>query len=265
MNRSSETMVRNMKPQMTVPLFFFPHMKRHCQSLFKVSLKGQVFIIDRDSIFTAPFLSNSILPNHLHHASPNPRAPPPPPHTLRLRKWLPHRKGQHRMPDCDDNRRIHGRHSRFLRTALPVILSSPNTINRRGQQLARPGLQLTGLLGRFRNEGRILGYIHSLKSRHLTYNQSHANYTPCVQTANFRVDRTSTGDPYVLGYANCISLLGQAMTGNGSDGLFGPNCEFGRGESFGGWGNTDFGTVFAEAICPINVHCLPWQNRPLGC
>ncbi len=97
--------------------------------------------------------------------------------------------------------------------------------------------------------------------------QPYANrmYVRCTSTANFRVDRTSNGDPYVLDYALCVSLLGQASVGNGTDGSFGPDCEYTQDTSFGGWGNTDFGTVFAEAICPPKVNCLPFKYRPLAC
>ncbi|KAF6229813.1 hypothetical protein HO173_011243 [Letharia columbiana] len=83
--------------------------------------------------------------------------------------------------------------------------------------------------------------------------------------ANFRVDRTSNGDPYVLDYALCISLLGQASIGNHTESNYGDDCAYSQGSSFGGWGNTDFGTVFAEPICPPGKGCLPWNIRPLGC
>ena len=92
------------------------------------------------------------------------------------------------------------------------------------------------------------------------------NILMCPSSANFRVDRTSNGDPYTLTYPLCISLLGQAYTGNNTDdGNYGSDCRYTEGTSFGGWGNTDFGTVFAEAICPPGVHCVPWDIRPLGC
>ena len=96
--------------------------------------------------------------------------------------------------------------------------------------------------------------------------KSYANSCSSSRAANFKVDRTSTGDPYVLDYPSCISLLGQASTANGTDhGPYGKGCSYGDGWSFGGWGNTDFGTVFAEAICPSGISCLPWNQRPLGC
>lgn len=94
----------------------------------------------------------------------------------------------------------------------------------------------------------------------------HANSSiVATSTANFRVDRTSNGDPYVLTYPLCISLLTQAYTGNGSEGGWGADCQYTGGTSFGGWGNTDFGTVFAEAICPPGISCEPYDIRPLGC
>lgn len=78
---------------------------------------------------------------------------------------------------------------------------------------------------------------------------------------NFRVDRTKQSAPYTLDYNLCISLLTQAATGNGTT-LYNKwkdcsNTTSGNGATFGGWGNTDFGTVFAEPICPSGISCLP--------
>ena len=91
---------------------------------------------------------------------------------------------------------------------------------------------------------------------------------PVSLWANFRIDRTSNGEPYILNYSLCISLLEQASTGNGTTLYRGmKNCTntTGNGLTYGGWGNTDFGTVFAEPICPAGVHCLPDGERPRGC
>lgn len=86
--------------------------------------------------------------------------------------------------------------------------------------------------------------------------------------ANFRVDRTSNREPYLLNSELCISLLERAGIGNGTE-LHGDmkDCAntTGNGLTYGGWGNTDFGTVFAEPICPSGVHCLPDRQRPRGC
>lgn len=109
------------------------------------------------------------------------------------------------------------------------------------------------------------GTIHSIPLKRRTVVVKHANRPLSHSTANFRVDRTSNGDPYTLTYPLCISLLDQAYTGNGTNGNYGSDCRYTEGTSFGGWGNTDFGTVFAEAICPPGVHCEPWDIRPIGC
>lgn len=78
---------------------------------------------------------------------------------------------------------------------------------------------------------------------------------------NFRVDRTGQSAPYTLDYNLCISLLNQAATGNGTTAYNKwkdcSNSTTANGNTFGGWGNTDFGTVFAEAICPDGISCLP--------
>ena len=160
--------------------------------------------------------------NPPHHVSPNPRSTPPPPHTLRLRKWLPRRKRRHWMPDCDGNRRIRERHNALLRNSLPVKLPSPNTINRRGHQLARPGLKLSALPRSLGNKGAPLGSVHSLKksSPHLH------RYVLTINLASKQRISVSieirVENPYVLDYVNCVSLLEQAMIGNGSECLWGP-------------------------------------------
>lgn len=77
--------------------------------------------------------------------------------------------------------------------------------------------------------------------------------------ANFRVDRTSNREPYLLNANLCISLLERAEIGNGTElhgGMKDCTNTTGNGLTYGGWGNTDFGTVFAEPICPSGLHCL---------
>lgn len=109
-----------------------------------------------------------------HHVLPNPRAHLST-HTLHLCEWLPPRKGQHRLPNRDRDRRVHDRHSGFLQQPFPgAEQSSHHGIHQRGQQLAGPGLQLADLRGRIRNRCVIMGYGHSgsVPSR-----QSHANRT----------------------------------------------------------------------------------------
>ena len=86
--------------------------------------------------------------------------------------------------------------------------------------------------------------------------------------ANFRVDRTSNNAPYTLDYNLCISLLDQAATGNGTTlhgGMKDCTNTTRNGLTYGGWGNTDFGTVFAEPICPSGVPCLPDGQNVRGC
>lgn len=86
--------------------------------------------------------------------------------------------------------------------------------------------------------------------------------------ANFRVDRTSNKAPYTLDYNLCISLLDQAATGNGTElhsGMKDCTNTTGNGLTYGGWGNTDFGTVFAEPICPSGISCLPEGYKVKGC
>lgn len=84
-------------------------------------------------------------------------------------------------------------------------------------------------------------------------------------TTIFAVNRTSNGDPYVLDYAHCISLLGQASTGNGTESNHGGDGVYNAGTSFERLGNLDSGTVFAEAIYPSGVICMPWDVRPWDC
>ena len=86
--------------------------------------------------------------------------------------------------------------------------------------------------------------------------------------ANFRVDRTKDGAAYGLTHDLCVSLLTQASTGNGTTlhgGMKDCTNVTGNGLTYGGWGNTDFGTVFAEPICPSGNHCMPDGIRPRGC
>lgn len=86
--------------------------------------------------------------------------------------------------------------------------------------------------------------------------------------ANFRVDRTSNGEPYILDYDLCISLLEQASIGNHTElhgGMKDCTNSTGNGLTYGGWRNADFGTVFAEPICPPGSHCMPNGLRPRGC
>ena len=86
--------------------------------------------------------------------------------------------------------------------------------------------------------------------------------------ANFRVNRTKDGSAYGLTRELCVSLLSQARTGNGTTlhgGMKDCTNSTGNGLTYGGWGNTDFGTVFAEPICPDGSHCMPDGIRPRGC
>ncbi len=205
-----------------------------------------------------------------HHVPPNPRALLSPP-TLHLRKRLPRKQRQHRLPNRARLRRLHDRHHGFLQQSFQSPGRPPIRINQRRHQLAGPALQPTHLRGPLGNQGGVLGYeiihpsIHPSQKPTLPRRRLNRMLIVCTSTANFRVDRTSNGDPYVLDHALCVSLLGQASVGNGTDGGFGPDCEYTSGSSFGGWGNTDFGTVFAEAICPPKVNCLPYNYRPLAC